>query len=293
MWCIVHLIPYIIQTNTYQAVVISDGTETYSIFTYNCEQLHWIGEVGNYASVGFNVLSNMENFPSFANHDLSRTPNVGMLACNHTSQGVPWTNTIYRIGVSVSDLQRNRSWCLDQVAKDELRYNVSTENIIHNLPAELSDCPCSIFQVQRDPRFFSDANATFLDEADCYFSRFPSTYSSDSTIKMFYRCCYSTKWVKCPDHHNNCKNYDALWLPVYFNYTEAQRKQISQATSLLHLGSHCKDLLTSQTTQLSTCYASEPMVVTPYQTKSGPTMAWSVWTLPMPLYYTLHMPASL
>ena len=173
-------------------MVISDGIETYSIFTYNCERINWIGGADNYASVGFNVQSNMENFQSFANHDLSRTPDVGMIACNHTSLGIPWSNAIYRIGMSVNDLQRGRSRCLDQVVQDELRYNVSTE-LLHNLPAELSDCPCSLFQVERDRRFFADANDTFLDEAVCYFSRFPRAYSSESTVKIFYRCCYSMR----------------------------------------------------------------------------------------------------
>lgn len=165
------------------------------MFTYNCDQLGWIGEMNNYASVGFNVLGSAEDFQGFNNHNLSRTPNVSMVACNHTQLNVPWTNVIYRVGVSVSEEQLNRSRCLARVAQDELRYSVSTDFLLENPPARLTDCPCSLFQVERDHRFFADDDMNSPADMVCYFSRFPFAYSDESTIKLFHRCCYSSRWL--------------------------------------------------------------------------------------------------
>ena len=171
------------QTNTYQAVVISDGKETYSIYTYNCDRLMWSGKVSNYASIGFNVLGDSEALRLFENRGLSQTPIVGMAACNHTEFNRPWSNVVYRVGVSVSAEQLRRSVCLARVARDEEFYEIP--DFVDNAVLSgfgLSDCPCSYFQTIRDRRFFYGGGT-------CFFNRFVVPISG---VSLYYgkRCCY-------------------------------------------------------------------------------------------------------
>ena len=189
-------------TNTYQAIVISDGRETYAVFTYNCDDLNWIGEEENYASVGYNVPSTTSTFASFANYALSRTSEVGRVACNHTSFNRPWTNHIYRIGIALSKDQIARSVCLARVANDETTFPVRTETLFEDpalLPQDLSfsDCPCSIQQARRDPSFIFVDEIGSLGDLTCFFSRFTSVYNG---VYLLNRCCYDTRFVKTCTH---------------------------------------------------------------------------------------------
>ena len=71
----------------------TDGDQSYAVFTYQCGELNW---VRNRASIGFSAGPNL-----FANHPLSRQPNVNDIACvNQTCS--PWTNVVYRITVASS-----------------------------------------------------------------------------------------------------------------------------------------------------------------------------------------------
>ena len=77
------------QENNFQVIVATDGDQTYAVFTYQCGELNWIQ--GDSASIGFSAGPNL-----FANHPLSRQPNVNDIACvNQTCS--PWTNVVYRI----------------------------------------------------------------------------------------------------------------------------------------------------------------------------------------------------
>ena len=178
------------QTNTYQAIVISDGKETYSIFTYNCDRLVWDGRVGaSLASIGYNVLSTVEaDVRNFENHGLSRTADVGLLACNHTRLNRPWTNVVYRIGVAVNTEQLERSRCLARQAQDEALYPLSTEDLFQ-AQFFLNDCPCSVFQANRDRRFrfFSFDRPTV-----CFTNRFLAFYGD---LLIINRCCYDLRYI--------------------------------------------------------------------------------------------------
>ena len=67
----------------------TDGNNSYTVFTYQCGELNWVQ--GASASIGFSAGRNL-----FANHPLSRQPNVNDIACiNQTCSG--WTNVVYRI----------------------------------------------------------------------------------------------------------------------------------------------------------------------------------------------------
>ena len=74
----------IVQTNTFQGIVITNGQQSYTLFTYQCGQLGWSGE----ATIGFTAAGKV-----YQNHDLS-----GMYARNIAcvnSQTTIWTNIIY------------------------------------------------------------------------------------------------------------------------------------------------------------------------------------------------------
>ena len=170
------------------------------MFTYNCDDLNWIGEEDNYAAVGVNVLSTTTVFRSFANYALSRTSEVGMVACNHTRFNRPWTNLIYRIGRAIDEDQIARSVCFARVTNDEITFPISTETLNTDtsllLPRGLrfSDCPCSIQQAVRDPRFIFVDEIGFLGDFTCFFSRFTVLYNG---VYLLNRCCYdSRRYVK-------------------------------------------------------------------------------------------------
>ena len=69
----------------------TDGTISYTIFTYQCGGLNWINS-NDYAGIGFSI---EENF--FVNHELSLTPNVNDIACLNDSTS-EWSNVVYCVG---------------------------------------------------------------------------------------------------------------------------------------------------------------------------------------------------
>ena len=78
---------YLHLQNTFQAVIISDGSKTYSIFTYKCDLLIWSNE----ATIGFNAASDY-----YVNHPLSGTVQANTLGCvNEVVDGSVWNNVIY------------------------------------------------------------------------------------------------------------------------------------------------------------------------------------------------------
>jgi hypothetical protein len=99
--------------------------------------------------VGFSALGSTDTFQPFNNHGLSRTSDVGMVACNNTGFNRPWTNLITRIGVSVTRDQLDRSTCQKRVAQDQEIFPVDFRLFFAARP-----CPCSLFQAFRDRRYF-------------------------------------------------------------------------------------------------------------------------------------------
>ena len=73
--------------NSFQAVLATDGTRSYAIYTYECGKLNW---VRNSAGIGFSAGT------FFAEHPLSRNSSVNKIACiNENSSN--WSNIIYEI----------------------------------------------------------------------------------------------------------------------------------------------------------------------------------------------------
>lgn len=182
----------LLQANTYQAIVISDGLKTFTVFTYNCDQLNWVGSTDSYAAVGFNVLGSSDDFRNFENHPFSQQSEVRRVACSNSELNRPWANLVYRVGVAINSEQNSRSRCLARVAMDERNFPISRDALSdQNLAVSLKlhDCPCSVFQAQKDFRFILDYEVGFLGDNICLFSRFPAEYDR---FFLRYRCCYDS-----------------------------------------------------------------------------------------------------
>ena len=59
-------------TNTFQVVLITDGTKSYTVFTYECPDVQW----GNDATIGFNAGGTY-----FENHEYSGSTNAPGIDC--------------------------------------------------------------------------------------------------------------------------------------------------------------------------------------------------------------------
>ena len=84
----VHCFTIIMQFNTYQAIAITDGSQSYAVYTYRCGGLQWSGG----ATIGYNG-GPVGEF--YANHPLSGG-SVNTIAC--LNSGVTeWSNVVYNI----------------------------------------------------------------------------------------------------------------------------------------------------------------------------------------------------
>ena len=76
------------QSNTYQAVIITDGTLSYAIFIYKCGAL----ETGSFGGIGYYF----DASPYNEEHPLSNSILSSTIACgNSTDVDYPWQNVIY------------------------------------------------------------------------------------------------------------------------------------------------------------------------------------------------------
>ena len=75
------------QTNTYQAILATDGTNSFAIFTYKCGDLEWDGG----AVIGFGASSEM-----FSNQRLSGTGRSLAIACLN-DPGNQFSNVVFEL----------------------------------------------------------------------------------------------------------------------------------------------------------------------------------------------------
>ena len=73
------------QLNTFQGIVITDGSISFTVFTYMCGEMNWSGG----ATIGFIADSSF-----YANHPLSGTANANDVACVNSPATV-WSNVFY------------------------------------------------------------------------------------------------------------------------------------------------------------------------------------------------------
>ena len=79
------------RTNSFQAIVITDGVFSYALFIYECCSMEWSGLYDYRVTIGFN-----SDGIHYDNHPLSRADDAAAVAC----LGLPdsgWTNIIYEL----------------------------------------------------------------------------------------------------------------------------------------------------------------------------------------------------
>ena len=88
-------------TNTFQAVLATDGTRSYAIYTYECGKLNW---VHYFAAIGFSASPDF-----FDEHPLSRNSSVNDIACINEDSVPPsnWSNILYEIIATLVPKGRN------------------------------------------------------------------------------------------------------------------------------------------------------------------------------------------
>ena len=82
----VRLCIYIPQTNSFQVAAVTDGRDSYAVFTYRCGSMDWSAS----ASIGFSTGER----GYFRQHQLSGTSDANAIACLDSSI---YTNVIYKL----------------------------------------------------------------------------------------------------------------------------------------------------------------------------------------------------
>ena len=78
--------------NTWQGLVITDGTNSFTVFTYHCGDMNW----ASYPTIGFNAAGSL-----FATHAYTGSTNTGAeeMGCFVGSIPSQWYNIVYRISL--------------------------------------------------------------------------------------------------------------------------------------------------------------------------------------------------
>lgn len=75
-----------LQSNTFQGILITNGTQSYSIFTYVCDMMEWSDE----STIGFNVGTIHSEL-----HPLSGTLQASAIDCVHQRNGSNINNVVF------------------------------------------------------------------------------------------------------------------------------------------------------------------------------------------------------
>ena len=81
------LVYFPVQTNTYQGLVVTDGVQSYTIFTYNCQLMEWSGHAG----IGINAGGIFHR-----NHNFSTADDAIEVACLYSPES-NWSNVMYQL----------------------------------------------------------------------------------------------------------------------------------------------------------------------------------------------------
>ena len=143
--------------------------------------------MGSYASIGFSVRGQADDFTNFENSIFSRESTVGQTACDNVPFDISYTTIVYRVGVAGTEEQRASSVCLERVIRDQNTVIYSQQSIREvRSRVFLQDCPCTILQA------FRDTNFNLYSESDTYTCFLGSNFQFIllNGNRFVYRCCY-------------------------------------------------------------------------------------------------------
>ena len=78
---------FFLQTNTYQGILITNGTTSYAVFIYRCGLMGWSGS----ASIGYYAVGSF-----YQNHPLANSATANTIACVNSPTSV-WSNVVYQL----------------------------------------------------------------------------------------------------------------------------------------------------------------------------------------------------
>lgn len=163
--CIFHFI----QTNTYQAVAITDGADSYAVFIYHCHLLQWTG-LWSQPVIGFNAATGS----LYSNHPYSFLSNANEIACISDDYGSNFTSVIFKISSVPDPVQSQRQSCW------RWYFNDLSIELINIYSRFAPPCPCTEYQASLDSRW----NFYFRSSLRiCYISEI-------LTLQLGQLCCY-------------------------------------------------------------------------------------------------------
>ena len=152
--------------------MITDGKDSYTIFTYMCDLIQWSG-LWRYPTIGFNAGGIL-----FANHPLTSHEEADQIDCpNNTTQFV---NIVYKISADPDIIKELQSQCQSWYYSDIESYG-SSEDILTFSKSQIA-CPCTSLQAWWDRRFWF---FTVKDDTFCFIEIF------NNTLGGAQECCYS------------------------------------------------------------------------------------------------------
>ena len=166
------------QENSYQALVITDGANTYTVFTYNCDMMGWSGYT-QHAVVGYNARGD-----TFTNHPVSgfELINTAVACPNNLFYQIAWSNIVYKIS-QPPDFKNNQIFKCRRLLGGDIRMH-GRNSMIEAIAGQLEPCPCSAWQAWRDwGRFHSEQSRGL-----CFMQRFPLVL--DNGMEFTQECCY-------------------------------------------------------------------------------------------------------
>ena len=182
----------IIGGNTYQALIITDFTKTYSIFTYKNDSISLYGtssRMEDYSVVGYNFDQRTAGFlkiPPFRNHPFSQSVSIVQISKTNMEFNIPWANVIYLIGEedNACKLKADQDISLFEYRRIRLEQDLA--------------CPNSVRQAFRDRRYIhvSGHLASVTGDARFYVRNcFVQLFRPQRRNRGVNLCCYSTRYA--------------------------------------------------------------------------------------------------
>ena len=162
-------------------MIITDGGNTYTVFTYNCDMMQWTG-YWRHAVVGYNARGT-----TYRNHPAAGFDIVGTaVACPNTLlHKTPWHNLVYKISPPPGIDKRQQIMCLELYGLDKNRWGSQIDIIASGL----LNCPCSAAQAWRDRGRYRQELSSRL----CFVQIFPNITSINGIEGAFtQKCCYAS-----------------------------------------------------------------------------------------------------
>ncbi len=170
------------QTNTYQAVVITDGASTHTLYTYTCKELEWSTIGSESAVVGYNAGGDY-----FDNHRSSGYYTVGNdVACvieaetaSSRNQALTTTQTTtlganQALVTSAQDCQKELDQDVQLIGDKYKQFSI-----------DAGPCPCTSSQATKDAAYIKDTTS------NCWAQKLQDGGTSAlGKLQYTRQCCY-------------------------------------------------------------------------------------------------------